>query len=99
MHAALDLFSTEPEPLPPPPRRPRLARGSVAPHDLAIDVRVIDAPRSWSRVVPVSPQTGQPLLARDRRPDDGRRAIDRAAPVVLGALALVTAVLAIALVA
>jgi hypothetical protein len=96
MHAALDTFL--PEPLPPPPRRPRLARGSVPPYDLAIDVRVIEPPQTWSRVVPVSPRTGKPLLARDRRPGDDVAPLDRAAAVLLTLLASMTAILAILLV-
>jgi hypothetical protein len=85
MHAALDIYV--PEPLPPPPRRPRLARGSVPPYDLAIDVRTIEAPVNWSRVVPV------PLPARRRLLDS-----DRAAAMMVGCLGTLTAILAILLV-
>ena len=96
MHAALDTFS--PDPLPPPPRRPRLARGSIPPSDLAIDVRAIEPSSAWSRVVPVSPRTGLPVLARDRRPGAPSASFDRAATWLVTFLAAATAVLAILLV-
>lgn len=89
-----------PERLPPPPapgRRTRLARGSVPPADLFISVRPIEAPESWSRIVPVSANTGLPLLARDRRPDDDNRLLDQVGALAVGLLATAMCILAVVL--
>ena len=87
----------EPLPLPPPPFPRRLARGSGI-HDLGVElgvpltIREHVPPRAWSRVVPLSSR-GRPLLARDRRPDEGA-AIDRLASPLVGALAVLAVALA-----
>lgn len=90
-------------PLPPPPRGPRrLARGSAPPLDLGVELEVTlrvreIAPGAWSRVVPVSPRTGEPLLARDRRRAARRRG-ERLATALVGGLAVLVGALATLLV-
>jgi hypothetical protein len=94
-------------PLPPPPRVteprglawPRIARGSIPPPALTLELRAVDPPVGWSRVVPVSVYTGLPLLRRDRGAPVGSRAatVDRAAPALAVLLAIAAAVLTAAL--
>jgi hypothetical protein len=87
-HAATLLDDGEPLPLPPPPRPPRLARGSIAPPLLdpeILGVRVLEhpAPSEWGPIERVS--------LRDR--------VDRIALSLVCGLGTVAALLAVALVA
>jgi hypothetical protein len=72
------VLEYEPLPLPLPPP--------------PLTIREHVPPRAWSRVVPLSSR-GRPLLARDRRPDEGA-AIDRLARPLVGALAVLAVALA-----
>ena len=95
MHPLPELFPDDVAPLPPPPAGPRrLARGSWPPIDLmtVMSVREIAAPEGWSRVVPVSVHTGEPLLRRDRRPR-APGLLDRTATAVVGGLAVLAGAL------
>ncbi|HVK72733.1 MAG TPA: hypothetical protein VM734_05410 [Kofleriaceae bacterium] len=58
--------------------------------------RPIVPPEDWSLIVPMSIASGEPLLARDRRPADSRRR-DRLAVRLVAALTAAAGLLAAAL--